>query len=261
MIEDIQAEMGKQFSSRKLELFTLQLNIADMAKWAEGVAKKHNLDKHDFQYGIKELFWAVGTIQLDIGHALIAMKECPYPSGKNGIALKEKEIPEVNLSDLHFWHHVYNCYEAIYRFWERCVMVLKMRLTPQLKGKYYFDGYVNFLGKCDGVSSLKEVKDLKKYLKSWGKISCKRNEISHGKSNPFLNMSIEVTFSGLSDYLGKPLAKYEYQLPNLKQEIETIINYYRKSFELLYSVKSVCDLQTEPNKSIQLGQPPSSAAS
>ena len=95
MIEDIQAEMGKQFTRRKLELFTLQLNIADMAKWAEGVATKHSMDRHDFQDAIKELFWALGTIQLNIGHALIAMKECPYPSGKNGVALKEKEIPDV----------------------------------------------------------------------------------------------------------------------------------------------------------------------
>ena len=125
-----------------------------------------------------------------------------------------------------------------------------MRLTPRLKEKYYFDGYINLLEKYDEFSTLREVKGLRKYLKSWGKISWKRNEISHGKSNPFLNMNIEVTFSELSDYLGKPLAKYEYQLPNLKQEIESVINYYRKSFELLYSVKSVCDLQLEPNKAI-----------
>jgi len=260
MIDDIQAEMGKLFTSRKLELFSMQLNIADMATWAEGIANKQKIDRHEFQNAIKELFWALGSIQLNLGHTLIAMKECSFPGGTQGVALREKEIPDVNLADLHFWHHLYNCYEAIYRFWERCVTVLKMRLTPRVKEKYYFDGYVNYVLTIGELSSLKEIVLLRKYLKCWGKIAWKRNEISHGRSNPILNMNIDIEFSKLSDFLGKPIAKYKYELPNLKQETETVINYYKNSFELLYSIKSVCDLAVKPNKEIQPGRPPMPAA-
>lgn len=248
MIEDIQARMGELFTTRKLALFTMQLNIEDMAKWAEGVASKQKLNRHDFESAIKELFWGLGSIQLNIGHILIALEECPYQSGAKGQALKDREIPDVSLADLHFWHHLYNCYEAIYRFWERSVTVLKMRLTPRVKKKYYFDGYVNYLLTCEDLTSITEITSLRRYFKIWGKIAWKRNEVSHGKSNPFLNTNINVEFSKLSDYLGQPIAKYKYELPNLKQETETVINYYKKSFDLLHSVKSICDLGIEPNK-------------
>lgn len=261
MIEDIQAKMGELFDAEKLALFTIQLNIEDMAKWAESVAEKRKIDKHKFQNAVKELFWGLGSIQLNIGHTLIALIECSYPSGAKGLALKDREIPDVCLADLHFWHHLYNCYEAIYRFWERSVTVLKMRLTPRVTEKYYFDGYLNYLLTCEDFKSLKEIRDLRKYLKIWGKIAWKRNDVSHGKSNPFINTNIEVEFSQLADHFGQPIAKYKYELPNLRQEKETIVNYYKKSFQLLYAVKSVCDLPVEPNKAIQPGQPPSSAAS
>lgn len=260
MIADIQAKMGELFTRRKLELFTVQLNIADMATWAEGIASKRNLDRHEFQNAVKELFWALGSIQLNIGHTLMALEESSFPGGTKGIALKEKEIPDVNLADLHFWHHLYNCYEAIYRFWERCVTILRMRLTPHLKEKFYFDGYVHLLSTIDGLSRPNEIADLRNYLKAWGKIAWKRNEISHGRSNPFLNLNVGVEFSKLSDYRGKPIAKYQFELPNLKQEAETVINYYRKSFKLLYSIKAVCDCVVEPNKAVQSGRPPTSAA-
>ncbi|MFA5921478.1 MAG: hypothetical protein WC856_09325 [Methylococcaceae bacterium] len=250
MIVDIHAKMGELFTRRKLELFTIQLNIADMATWAEGIARKRKIDGHEFQNAVKELFWALGSIQLNIGHTLIALEECSFPGGTKGVALKEKEIPDVNLADLHFWHHLYNCYEAIYRFWERCVTVLRMRLTPHLKEKFYFDGYVNLVSTKEELSQLYEIADLRNYLKAWGKISRKRNEISHGKSNPFLNLNIDVEFSKLSDYLGKPIAKYKFELPNLKQETETVINYYRKSSKLLYSIKAICDCVVEPNRAI-----------
>jgi hypothetical protein len=248
MIEDIQSRMGALFSSRKLEPFTIQLNLADMAKWAERITDEQQLDRHNFQGAIKELFWALGSTQLNIGHTLIAMKECPYPNGTKGMALKGGEIPDTELADLHYWHHLYNSYEALYRFWERCVAALKMRLTPRIKEKYYFDGYVNYLSNHSDILPPEEITKIRRYLKAWGNISCRRNEISHGKSNPFLNMNIDVTFSELSDYLGKPIAKYKYELPNLKQEIETVINYYKKSVELLYLVKNICDLEIEPSK-------------
>ncbi len=115
------------------------------------------------------------------------------------------------------------------------------------EGNMTLKKYNQLIPEFEVISSLKEIANLKRYFKSWGKISCKRNEISHGKSNPFLNLNISVKFSDLSDYLGEPIAKYEYELPNLKQEIETVINCYKKSFELLYLVKCICELEIDPN--------------
>jgi len=247
MINDIHTQIGKQFDGKKLEAFTVKLNLGDMSDWASSVAEKRQIDVYRFQDAVRELYWGIGTIQLNLGYTLIALKECPYPSGLSGMVLNDGEVPDAALADYYFWHHLHDCYEAIYRFWERCVTVLRLRLTPKLKTKYYFDGYVNFLVNS-GDSTLEGVaKPLRRYLRSWNKVASRRNRISHERSNPFLNTNIDVSFSDLSDYQGRRIAKYTYQLPNLKQELNTVINHYKRTHDLLYAVKSICDADISPN--------------
>lgn len=248
MISEINDEITKHFNRRGLVPFSVHLNIEDMAKWSESVAKKHKLDEEKFEKYVKELFWGLVAIQLSLGYTMIALDNVEHPGGKKGTALKEREIPDMGLGDIHFWHHLHNTWEAIYRFWERAVSVLEVRLIPKLKKNLYFNDFINFLKNIEDMAVQPEIKELSKYNKGWGKISEMRNRVSHDESNPCSYFNVDVEFSSVLGIRGGPIPKYNYELPNLKQEIDTVINYYKKSHQLLYCVKSVSDSGIEPNK-------------
>jgi uncharacterized protein (TIGR02611 family) len=56
-----------------------------------------------------------------------------YDRTSDQLSLDEVErVVLLIASRYNYWHHLCH-YEAIYRFWERCVSVLKMRLTPRVK--------------------------------------------------------------------------------------------------------------------------------
>jgi len=252
MISEFNEEITKQFKKRKLVPYSVHLDIADMATWSESVAKKHGLDKRKFEKYVKELFWGLVSIQLSLGYSLVSLNDTQHPSGKKGVAVHEREIPDMGLPDIHFWHHLHNAWESIYRFWERAVSVLEVRLTPNITKSLYFDGYLNQLKRVESLSEQDEILALYKFNKAWGKITEMRNRVSHEESNPCSYFNVEVEFSSILGIRGGPIPKYNYQLPNLKQEIDTVINSYKKSHDLLYAVKTVCDSNIKPNHRLKL---------
>ncbi len=250
MITKINEEIVRQFNYRKVVPYSVNLDFPGMLNWSEIIGNEYSLEKEKFEKYIKEVFWVFTSIELSLGYAFIALSGTEHPAGKKGTALDETDIPNATLGDIHFWYHLYNAWESIYKLWERIVSILRVRLTPRLKEKYYYDGYVNKLKNIDTFSSQSEILALYKYSKNWNKISSIRNRASHEVSNPFSNFKVKAEFSPLLGKSGDQIIKYNFQLPNLKQEIDTIINSYNKSYELFGVVKSVCESGISANKEI-----------
>jgi hypothetical protein len=250
MITKINDEIVRQFNKRKVVPYSAQLDFPEMLNWSEVIGNKYGLEKENFEKYVKEIFWVFTSIELSLGYSFIALSDTQNPSGKKGMALEKNDIPDSKLGDIHFWYHLYNAWESIHRLWERIVSVLMVRLTPSLKTKYYYDGYVNRLKTIDSLSSQSEILDLDKYNKSWNKIASMRNNASHEVSNPCLNFNINADFSPILGKDGEQIIKYNFQFPNLKQEIDTIINSYNKSYKLFVVVKRICESNIRANKEI-----------
>lgn len=249
MIDEIQSVIAEEFGKRNLEVFSKNLNPTDLSGWADSISAAYRLDKETFNVQVREFFWAFSAIQISLGYIMMSLREVSFPSGTVGSVINEETVPDLNqLADYHYWYHMSNTWESIYRLWERIVTVLELRFTPNLSG-LYFDGYLNYIREHD-VLPTADLRKLEKHHKHWNKITEKRNEISHGKSNPFLNIDFDVSLSKIIDNKGNNFAWRSYQYPNLKQEVNMVINYYRHSYRLLEATKDICELNIEPNKAL-----------
>src|SRR3989338_7324511 len=119
-IKKIHEVIGEFFKKYKIPAITLNLPIENLGQWAHKVAIHFNLDQDEVRQSVTELFWSVGYVQLSLGYVLIARQSCKFPKGICGEVFREEDIPlMMEIPEMHFWLHVYNCYECIYRCWER----------------------------------------------------------------------------------------------------------------------------------------------
>ena len=230
-ISEIHTEINNLFSKYKIPVITHNIPMQNLHRWSSEVATHFNLDKHDFRKVMSELFWSAAHIQLSLGYSLIAKQDCKFPKGTNGKAFKEEDMPDaIDLPEIHFWYHLYNCYECIYRCWERITSVLKNVCYPKSNEKMYFDQIVNALDKDNIYNKNPYLISLKKQIKHWNKTAEARNELSHGKSSPFCNMNIEGKVSNILAMNGLPQIYVNYSVNSPKESIEKVVDKYNKVF-------------------------------
>ena len=230
-INKIHTEIGNLFSKYKIPAITNKIPIENLHRWSDEVAAHFNLDAEDFSKVMTELFWSAAHVQLSLGYALIARQDSNFPKGEKGKAFKEKDIPNaIAIPEIHFWYHIYNSYECIYRCWERITAVLKGVCYPRSNKKMYFDQIVDVLNNDGAYNKNPHLKALRKQIKHWNKAAKARNEISHGKSSPFRNMSIEGKVSDLLGGDGLPLIYCNYFIKSPKENIEQVVDKYKKIF-------------------------------
>jgi|GEM_PF-3281940 len=230
-INEIQLEISSLFCRYKIPVITNDIPIDNLHRWSFEVAAHFSLNEENLSKVMSELFWSAAHVQLSLGHALIAGEDCRFPKGAKGSAFKEEDIPvAIGLAEIHFWYHLYNSYECIYRCWERITSVLRTVCYPQFSKKMYFDQLVTSLEGDTKYSRNPYLKDLKKKIKHWNSAACARNEISHGKSSPFRNMSIEGRVSNILALNGKPQIYLNYFIGSPKIAIEQIVDKYKKVF-------------------------------
>lgn len=249
MIDEIHQAAQMELAKREIRPYSSRMDFQKMLRWAESVAKREQLDLAEFERYVKEIFWGLSSLDLNLGYTLLSLKETSYPSGKTGSSNTPKKIDrDFSLADIHYWYHISNCWESIYRIWERIVSVLRIRITPNLRKKLYFDGFSHLILEREIIFKA-EANELKRFNKSWNKIAFIRNQISHGTFNPVNNFKIELTnaelkASGEISYIAN------YEFPNLKQEVQTAINYAEKSVDLINVAIKICDLEIRPRRTI-----------
>ncbi len=241
-IDAIQKEIDLLFSKYNIPAITKNLPMQNLHTWSTKVAQQFNLETDDFRKTVTEVFWSVAHIQLSLGYALIAREDCQFPKGAKGKALQEKDVPNaILMPEIHFWYHVYNSYECIYRCWERITSVIKSVCYPQLSDKLYFDALINQILNNAKFNKSPHVKELKKQIKHWNGIASARNEISHGQSSPFRNMDIEGKVSTLLGSNGIPIIYLDYSVRSPKKEIEHVVDKYRKVLPGIKAMKDFID--------------------
>jgi len=230
-IHEIQKTISDLFSKYKIPVITHNIPIENLHRWSLEVAAHFKLDEDEFNKVMSELFWSAAHIQLSLGYALIARQDCKFPKGMSRKAFKEEDMPgDIGLPEIHFWYHIYNSYECIYRCWERIASVLKFVCYAEKKEKMYFDQIVKTLESDNTYNKNPHLNSLKKQIKHWNKAAEARNEISHGKSSPFRNMNIEGKVSNILAMNGLPQIYLNYSINSPKESIEQVVDKYKKVF-------------------------------
>ncbi len=241
-IDSIQKEIDQLFGKYKIPAITKNLPPENLQEWSMKVATHFKLDEESFRQTVTELFWSIAHIQLSLGYALIARQDCEFPKGTKGKVLHEKDVPNViAMPEIHFWYHIYNSYECIYRCWERIASVIGNVCYPKRTTKIYFDQLVNKLSKDKDFKKNLCLKELRKQIKHWSKIAEARNEISHGKSSPFRNITIEGKVSDVLGADGLPIVYLDYFVKSPKKEIEHVVDKYRKVLPAIIAMKDFID--------------------
>lgn len=241
-IEKIQEEIAELFRKYKIPALTHNLPMENLNQWAFKVARYFILGEEGFRDSVTELFWSVSHVQLSLGYALIARQSCKFPKGTQGEAFREEDIPNmIGMPEMHFWLHIYSCYECIYRCWERITMILQGACFPRCSRKKYFNQIVNDLCKDSKYKHNKSLKELKKQVKNWSKIAEIRNGLSHGKSSPFQNTIIKGTLSDTVGLDGLPIPKLIYSSKNLIQETKDVVEKYRNVLPAIKVMKEFID--------------------
>ena len=146
MIDDIHNAIHEEMAKRKIKSYCSRMDFQKMLRWSHAISERENLNHENFERYVKEIFWGLSSLDLNIGYTLISLKNTSYPSGKSGSISNPKKIDRAfTLSDIHYWYHISNFWESVYRIWERIISLLKTRLVPNLREKLYFDGFSNFI--------------------------------------------------------------------------------------------------------------------
>ena len=241
-INEIQQEINNLFGKYKIPVITKKLPMQNLQRWSAQVAAHFKLDAEEFRQNMAELFWSVAHIELSLGYAVIARQDCEFPKGTNGKAFDEEDVPDaIGIPEIHFWYHLYNSYECIYRCWERMTSVIKSVCYPDLFNKMYFDQIMDKLNNDDNFNKNPHIRALQKQIRHWNKIAKARNEISHGKSSPFRNMDIEGNLSDVLGADGLPIPYVDYSVKSPKENIELVVDKYRKVFPAMEALVAFID--------------------
>jgi hypothetical protein len=192
------------------------------------------LDRNEFWHLNHEFFWALSSTEVSIGYVLIARQSCLYPFGVTKVGYNiDETIPEFGIPELHFWYHINNTRECIYRCWERITSILKCVCYGEKNDKFYFPTIVNEILSDHRYSENHTAKQLKKYEEYWTKDSGLRNSLSHGASSPFIKDKFKIKPSDKDEI--RFIIENEY--PNLVQEIESVKTSYIRLLDVWKGVK------------------------
>lgn len=241
-IDKLQSNINRLFAEYKIPQITRNLPIENLQSWSQKVAKHFELEPDKFTQTVSELFWTTSHVQFSIGYALLAKKDCKSPYGAKGTFMNEKDIPDdFGIAELHFWYHLYNSYECIYRCWERITTVIKYVCYPGNMDKIYFDQLVKKLEGDIKFINNKSLKNLKKQIKHWNRIASIRNKRSHLVTSPHLNIKIEGKASELLGVDGLPIIYLDYVIESPKKSVELIVDKYKKILPAILTMKGFID--------------------
>ncbi len=222
----------------KYKYGTLVPKVEDKNKWGDYIADKLKLDKIILWELNSEFFWALANTEISLGYTLIARETCEFPRGKKTIGYDPDDIPtNFTVQEMHFWYHVNNTRECIYRCWERISNVLTYVCYPENSENYYYNTIVEKISKDRKYKTNSNISQLKKQIKYWTKDSGSRNSLSHKASSPFIKDKLEFDIPHLYNGQNELVFKITAHNPNLIQEIETAKDSYMRISKVWLAVK------------------------
>lgn len=240
----IQADLIEQEIRQLFAKYKYPVIIPDMRSlqtWGINTAFRLHLPYDEFTTKVTEVLWAAINVQMSIGYTLIARETCTYPRGTKGTVFHPDDIPNMTkFPELHFWYHLHNARECIYRCWERMTNVLQSACYPGSTDKFYFNQLTEKLRKDPRFEENPLLRSLKKYEKSWSRVAEKRNKLSHGASSPFKE-DYQAEITDLYNARDAFVVKYHYTAPDLNQELEAVRDAYSRVYPVWKVVMAFVD--------------------
>lgn len=242
MIEEIHARIGELYAKYGYPALSVELHPDLIHIWAGRVAVRLGLDPESYGKTCSELFWTVSHIQLSIGYALISREGSSHPRGARGEVYEFQDTPGVmGLPEQHFWHHMYHCYECIYRSWERITEIIRVACKFPDDERLYFDGLLDRLGKDPQHSESVHLPKLQSQVKHWNIIARERNLRSHKTSSSLHALQYEYASSGVLGPRGEALRKIRYRTIDLTRELDTARDRYMRLKPAIVSMQRFID--------------------
>ncbi|KAF0140382.1 MAG: hypothetical protein FD122_2496 [Stygiobacter sp.] len=241
-IQIIHSEIIELFKKYKISWETNKLPIELLQEWSYGAAELLDLDREHIRKRFSEIYWALFSVQLSLGYALISRQTCKYLRGLKGEAFSPNNIPLISVSEFHLFYHLNNSWESIYRCWERLSSLLCSIIFPNETNKLYFDNTVNLIGSSEDLQSLLKYNDLKKQIKFWNKAARERNKISHRESSPMKIMQTKTDTAHIYGPNNEYIPKVTFTFSNLLNDINNVRDNYYRIVPAVLIVKEYCEL-------------------
>ena len=214
-----------------------KLSIEKMQDWGIRTSKRLNLSGDILQDRISEIYWSVGDLEISLGYTLWCLDYCKFPKGKSGDTYSEGQIPVIDIPETHFWFHIHNSRECMYRCWERIKSLLNSVCYPKSTDKkLYFNNLIDKIKMDPQFNSNPKLNELEKLGEIWKKVAGLRNKSSHKESSPLKSIKIETKNTGLYNRSGEGLNHIYYEFKSLNNEVKVITDLYKK---LILSIKVV----------------------
>lgn len=190
------------------------------------IPKKLSFDQEKIQKKLKLIYWAVVSIQIELGNMLIAIES--YNKFK-----QSQDVNNAELAYLLFIHHYFLTIECIYRVWERISRVLNLIHTKKAKRNCYYHKTIAQL-ESSKIYPLALIVELNSHLAEWEKISNARNKYSHEYSRLTHGIDYDVRVSPIKNAQGQPIYKIEETRPTL----ESMFNLAKERYDYLKKLDS-----------------------
>jgi len=225
-IDEIQKNIREVFEKYNIKVLTFRLDPNSRNKYAEDISKKLDVDDDPLIENLNDLFYTVGSAQLEIGLMLISKFSAQNPEGITKKLFDNDSPLQFKLGNMHFWHHYYLTWECIYRVWERLTDFICIITDYKTEDKkYYFNVLLNEIKKDKRFSTLKTKRNLVGLSKHWNKVAKLRNGFSHSRS-PLSTSNISVKKTSILNSKGLPLVYVEQTMPNLIEKGKEVIQEY-----------------------------------
>jgi len=230
-IDVVQEDILALFESLGWPWATAAFDMRKMDAFATRESARLGLDEDEACRRLKDVVWALGSVQFSLGYMLIAKGSAKQPRGHVQRASDIQNLSvEYSIGDSHFWHHTNLAMESLYRVWERLANFLVCFCSLQDGDeKLYFDGVIQRLEQDDILSALTSFKNVKRHRKHYNRVACSRNRLSHQSSRLFGGQTVTVTPSDILRADGMPYAEITATMPDLFPIIEGVKDKYLES--------------------------------
>jgi hypothetical protein len=160
----------------------------------DNIASNQFLNTDILSRKLKLIWHSVGGAQIELAYFLICIERLK----NNQINNEERE-----LSRMLAFNHLSLSYENIYRVWEKITSVLYYLHYKKINKRLYYDGIITEIDKSN-LYEKKMIRGLKKQIKHWNRVACKRNKYSHEESVLFFydyEPSMILNASGIPFYM------------------------------------------------------------
>lgn len=180
----------------------------------------------------RELYWSFADIQMSLLYLLWTRRVGRLVKGRPRARMTSISVPQYQLPDFFFWHHVNNAWENLFRVWSRIenlanLFFFDVAPGPGSEGRPIGRILTSIEQAYPKSASVNGFRALSRVAKWRNRVAEKHNELSHEKSSLFSRERFDVTESPLFRTLMEPFVSIEAEWPDPTAEVKRIERHYK----------------------------------